>query len=195
MAKLTTYFPLLFWLFLPLLQLSLLRSLARSARRPQRGIRKAVRPPRPPNRVSSQDADFSSVRPSSRSHRRLHWRGNFFVPQASAMKFGMQAAREADRRYVSAFLSPSLRIYLSFYPFVPEIPDRLNHQVHFASEAVSLPRVDRGRKCGRGNRTEWRPSPFPNAMPRTFSSDGRSDCRTEIFGMPVELITIKNFKL
>ena len=30
-AKLTTYFPLLFWLFLPLLQLSLLRSV----RRPQ----------------------------------------------------------------------------------------------------------------------------------------------------------------
>ena len=52
------------------------RSFPGSARRPQGGIRKA-RPP--PNRVSSQDADFSSVRPSSRSHQRPHWRGNFFL--------------------------------------------------------------------------------------------------------------------
>ena len=55
------------------------RSFARSARRPQGEIRKARPPPWPPNRVSSQDADFSSVRPSSRSHQRPHWRGNFFL--------------------------------------------------------------------------------------------------------------------
>ena len=145
-----------------------------------------MRPPWPPNRVSSQDADFSSVRPSSRSHRRLHWRGNFFVPQASAMKFGMHAASvPLCLRLFLLLLSFYLAVHLSRLLSSKFLPAP---QSFSAFRGRGYPPLPEEERC---NRTESGPSPFPNAMPRTFPSIrsvGRSpDCRREIFGMPVLL--------
>ena len=80
----------------------------------RKGIRKARPrpPPAPPplrlNRISSQDADFSSVRPSSRSQRRRRRQGIFCSSSGICHEIW-----HASRRYVFLRIFPP-----SFYPVV-----------------------------------------------------------------------------